>query len=274
MYALAGADVPLFNPQQGLLPLPGLDLAVVQFVLRIEPLLQSGTVGGMGPGRHPFLLVAGGNDFGGGPLHSATECTESRGDLNTGQHTLQLGPLRGTDGGRTGRKGDTYQLTLSLRLGATAACHVRYPRAPIAWRPVHPLNAGQARICRSKRRQPRRGGVRRGQQRVRFLRTTHGVSAGCCGGLSINGNWMRFQRHGIGGDGPEQASTIIQTLRGFAPPGGGGVPRGLATGARLDSCGPGPRACHRSPIRLARQSLSSDAARHAGGGWKVERKNK
>jgi hypothetical protein len=280
VYALAGTDVPFLDPQQGLLPLPGLDpaakhrVAVAQFALRIEPLLQSGAVGGTGPGRRPFLLVAGGDDFGGGPLHSATECTESRGDLNTGQHTLRSGPLRGTDRGRTGRKGDTYRLTLSLRLGATAARHVRHPRAPIAWRPVHPLNAEQARICRSKRRRPRRGSVGRGQQRVRLLRTAHGVSAGCCGGLSINGDWTRFQQHGVGGDGPGRASTIIQTLRGFAPPGGGGVPRGLAMGARQDSCGPGPRACHRSPTHLAGQSLAGNATRHASGGSEVERKDK
>jgi hypothetical protein len=81
VYALAGTDVPLLDPQQGLLSLPGLNLVVVQFALHIEPLFQSGAVGGMGPGRRPFLLIAGGNDFGGSPLHSATECTETRGDL-------------------------------------------------------------------------------------------------------------------------------------------------------------------------------------------------
>jgi hypothetical protein len=94
VYALAGTDVPFLDPQQGLLSLPGLDpaakhrVAVAQFALRIEPLLQSGAVGGTGPGRRSFLLIARGDDFRGGPLHSATECTETRRDLNTGQHTL------------------------------------------------------------------------------------------------------------------------------------------------------------------------------------------
>jgi hypothetical protein len=87
VYALMGTDIPLFDPQQGLLLLSGLDsvakhhVVVAQFALRIEPLLQSGAVGSTGPGRCPFLLVVGGNDFGGGPLHLVTECMEMRRDL-------------------------------------------------------------------------------------------------------------------------------------------------------------------------------------------------
>jgi hypothetical protein len=151
MYALMGVDVPLLDPQQGLLPLPGLDPAakhcvvVAQFTLRIEPLLQSDAVGSMGPGRRPFLLVAGGNDFGGGPLYSATECTEMRGDLiQVSIHSDQ--DLSGvpTEEGWAGR--GNYQLTLSLRIGATAVHHMRHLRAPIARRSVHPLDTRQARI--------------------------------------------------------------------------------------------------------------------------------
>jgi hypothetical protein len=110
MYALAGADVPLLDSQQGLLSLPGLDpaakycVAVAQFALRIEPLLQSGAVGGTGLGRRSFLLIAGGDNFRGGSLHSATECPETRRDL-TQVSICSSGPLRGTDRGRTDRRG-------------------------------------------------------------------------------------------------------------------------------------------------------------------------
>jgi hypothetical protein len=164
MYALADADVPLFDPQQGLLPLPGLDpvakhyMAVAQFTLRIEPLLQSGAVSSTGPGRRSFLLVAGGNDFGGGPLHSATKYTEMRGNLTQVSIHSDRDPLGvPTEEGWAGK--GTYRLTLSLCLGATAAHHMRYPRAPIVRQSVHPLDARQVWIGRGKRRRPRRGGI-------------------------------------------------------------------------------------------------------------------
>jgi hypothetical protein len=63
-------------------------MAIVQFILHIESLLQSSVVGSTGPGKHPFLLVIRGNNLRGNLLYSVTEYIESRKDLNTGQYTL------------------------------------------------------------------------------------------------------------------------------------------------------------------------------------------
>jgi hypothetical protein len=169
----------------GLNPTAKHHVAVAQFTLCIELLLQSGAVGGTGLDRHLFFLIAGENDFGGSLLHLVTECMESREDLiQVSIHSDRDPSGAPTEEGWTGE--DTYQLTLSLRLNAIAICHVRHSRAPIARRSVHPLNVGQVQIYRSKKRWPHRGGVGRGQQCICLLRTAHEVSVRCCGGLSIN----------------------------------------------------------------------------------------
>jgi hypothetical protein len=120
-------------------------MAVAQFIFHIEPLFQSSTVGNTEPGRHPFLLVTGENDFSSVSLHLVTECMESRGELiQISIHSDQDPSEVLTEEGRTGR--DTYQLTLFLRLDTMTTHHIRHLRVPIAWQLVHPLDAGQARI--------------------------------------------------------------------------------------------------------------------------------